>query len=161
MKRRAAFHAESVRWLCGGLNPKEKAWDSKGKRWEPLIELLRIPSKFQREAGLIGGQKRWSTSKELAENKLALSTQNHMPFLSAFNASEWKHVGGNWELEEHRDRQKTSKERRSKLEEISALYAAGPEEAHQAAKDEQYKSWPDDPYARRRTWEVWSESMES
>jgi DNA polymerase-3 subunit gamma/tau len=160
-KRRAAFHAECVRWLCGGLNPKEKAWDTKEKRWKPLIELLCIPPKFQREAGLIGGQKRWSTSKDLAENKLAHSTDNHIPFLPAFDVGAWEQVAGNWELDEHYDRQKTIDERRLALDAISARYAVGTEEARKAAVDDLFNSWPDDPYARRRTWEVWWESMDT
>ena len=83
-----------------------------------------------------------------------------MPFLSAFDEGEWEQVAGNWELKEYQHRQETLEERLSRLEEISSLYAAGPEGAPQAAVDELCKSWPDDPHARHRTWEVWWESRD-
>ncbi len=74
-----------------------------------------------------------------------------MGFLSAFDAEEWEHIGGDWELEEYKDRRDEIDNRSLMLADIRALFEHEPDKlALEVARLQ--NGWPERPEQRQRRW---------
>ncbi|WP_038384407.1 ATP-binding protein [Bradyrhizobium elkanii] len=141
-------HWRCVRWLCGGLDPRE-----------PWAERLGIEPEFRRVAGDIGQRTRMPISDSLksagikkAESELGLAA------LSAFDDEAWDRLYDGWELDEHLSRQTHKQLREKALDEVRGRYEPieTPEKraALEAELTELKNSWPGR-YARDRSWRLW------
>ncbi|MGY4155591.1 DNA polymerase-3 subunit gamma/tau [Bradyrhizobium sp. USDA 4461] len=142
-------HWGCVRWLCGGLNPRE-----------PWAERLGIESEFQRVAGDIGQRTRMPISDSLkaagirkAENELRLEA------LSAFDDEAWDRLYDGWELDEHLSRQGHKELREKAVAEVVGRYeptddAPDKRAALDVELSELKSTWPDK-YTRDRPWRLW------
>lgn len=141
-------HWRCVRWLCGGLDPRE-----------PDLERLKIEPEFRRIAGDIVQRTRMPISDTLksagirkAEDEVGLVG------LSAFDNRAWDRIYDGWELDEHLSRRAHKRLRVAAIDEVRRRYEPVDSPDKQAALDaelaELRRSWPDE-YTRDRTWQLW------
>ena len=155
-KRRIKRHWECVRWLCAGIHPQEKAWDSAARVPRPLYELLGIPKNELRPAGFIEGHRRPSASHALLPGTVR-AVSIGMPFLSAFNDGAWGYVTAGWELNEYQNRKAILREHDREEERLKALYSESDEQGLrvQSEMSRLRECWSDEHKHWKRSWQVW------
>lgn len=146
--QRLEGHWRCVRWLCGGLDPRE-----------PDLERLKIEPEFRRIAGDIGQRTRMPISDSLksagirkAEEELGLVG------LSAIDDGAWDRLYDGWELDEHLSRRAHKRLREAAIDEVRRRYEPVDRPDKHAALDaelaELRRSWADE-YTRDRPWQLW------
>jgi DNA polymerase III subunit gamma/tau len=142
-------HWRCVRWLCGGVNPKE-----------PLLEHLRIEPEYMRIAGDIGTRTRLSIPNSLSSSAIREVEKEHgLGVLSAFDDQAWGHLYSGWELEEHLSRMKHKRLRTNSLDEVRIRLRpdSSPEATavFEAAEADLRRAWAGT-YERDRAWTLWT-----
>jgi DNA polymerase-3 subunit gamma/tau len=142
-------HWRTVRWICGGLNPAEPAYEGLG-----------IEPEFQRVAGNIGTRTRMPISDSLKPGEIErVGNELGLQFASAFNDRAYERLYDGWELAEHLDRIRHEREREAALAALRAQYEPIESTEQQTSLDaelaELRASWPNES-ERSRSWTLWA-----
>nr|WP_292510309.1 AAA family ATPase [Methylobacterium sp.] len=147
------FHWDSVLDLCAGVG--EDAMDRDPVQEAPvrLLDLLEIARSRRRIVGGIAAPL-VARSELLRPHAVEMACENGMPLLSALAARQWDRICSGWELQEHKDRQRTKAERAAALVRIAEDY--GDTTEARARCEDLVASWQGPSEERlRRAWRGW------
>lgn len=147
------FHWRQVLNLCAGLGEEDTVPDPVTGRPVPLLKLLKVPKRFQRDPGPVGGPL-IGASALLRPDAVARASQNRMEPLSAFDARAWDWIQAGWEAKEFPLRRETKADREREVAKLRELHEAD-EDGFRAAMLELANRWPTRPERRRRGWRGW------
>ncbi len=119
-----AFHLRLVRQLVRGLDPAILDWDEGGRR-RPLIDLIGVPVRARRPAGVLEGVQRRGASDSLGPAAQDRACAEGFPPLSAFADRAWSALPTGWEIAEHAAREAERADRAEALRQIDALWPPG------------------------------------
>ena len=154
-------HWSIFRRLAGAVDPLLAHWPNAqacGQR-QPLVDLLKIETKFRFSLGALGGINATGSSRTLAPNRRREAQADRMKVLSAFADCAWTALSSGWELDEYQDRKIEREKRAETLERIEIEYPHGStnleHDFHESAVQRARASWPEDPHLRPRSWAGW------